>query len=85
MKAVFNGSVTQTFGNRPRKATRWWGMVTAVGANGDASEVKWKSSQPLTYPEAMESVSAAMDEAEGTYAEAYQRVPDRVTFSIECR
>lgn len=85
MKAVFNGSATKTFGQKPKKATRWWGMVTAVGSNGDAAEVRWASTQPLTYPEAMQSVSLAMDEAEGSYAESYQRVPDRVTFSIECR
>ncbi|WP_219097756.1 hypothetical protein [Pseudomonas sp. UMAB-40] len=87
MKAIFNGSATKTFGNRPKKSTSWWGMVTAVGKDGDAAEVKWATQpgRPLTYPEAMTAVSAAMDEAEGVYLETYDRVPDRVTFSIECR
>jgi hypothetical protein len=85
MKAVFNGSSTSTSGKQPKKPTTWWGTVTAIGSNGDASEVKWRSDRPLSYREAMESVGLAMDEAEGSYAETYQRTPDRVTFSIECR
>lgn len=87
MKAIFNGSTTTTHGNRPRKSTTWWGMVTAVGTNGDATEVKWASQKgrPLTYDEAIAGVHLAMDEAEGVYFETYGRVCDRVTFSIECR
>mgnify|MGYP001608124515 CR=1 FL=1 len=87
MKAIFNGHTTATFGNRPRKSTTWWGMVTAVGKTGDATEVKWNSQKgrPLTYEEAIQGVHRAMDEAEGVYLETTGRVPDRVTFSIECR
>ena len=49
--------------------------------------MKWKSQpgMPLTYDEAIAAVHRVMDEAEGVYLETYARVPDRVTFSIECR